>query len=101
MLGLRRHMFVLILSTLKKVLWDESRSPKEDDREQFTMGDIPTEMAPAHLDGGEPGAVGREVKQDESPRCCPHHSLHFVILMGAGMVPGTERVPVECLSTMA
>ena len=52
------------------------------------MGLFPAKMAPQHFDGIEPGAVGRQVEQDETSGCTSHDRLDFVILVGRGVVPG-------------
>lgn len=48
--------------------------------------------------GGEPGAVGRQVKQHQSARRATHRRLGLVALVGISVVPGDRahagRVPV-------
>lgn len=55
---------------------------------QLTMGDLPPEVPPEHLNRIEPGTVGGQVQQHEPTRSGSHDVFHLVILMGCGVVPG-------------
>jgi hypothetical protein len=44
-------------------------------------------VAPEHLDGVLPGAVGRQVEQNQPTRRPTHHRLDLVVLVGVGIIP--------------
>jgi hypothetical protein len=56
--------------------------------EQLTMGDLTPKVAPQHLNGVEPGTIGRQVQQYQPSCRGPYHCFHFIVCMGAGIVPG-------------
>ena len=56
--------------------------------EQLAMRDLAAEVTPEHLDRVEPGAVGRQVQQDEPTSGATQHRLDLVVFMGLGIVPG-------------
>ena len=55
--------------------------------EDFTMGDFSTEVTPEHFDRIQPGAVGGQVKQNQSSGRGTHDCLYFIIFMGVGIIP--------------
>jgi hypothetical protein len=64
------------------------RNERFDGREQLAMGHLAPEVAPEHLDGVQPGAVGWQVEQHQSTSRSTQDRLDLVVLMGVGVVPG-------------
>ncbi len=60
----------------------------------FTLGKssqwvhLTPEVSPEHLDGIEPGTVGRQVKQHQPTRRSTQNRLDLIIFVGIGVVPG-------------
>lgn len=54
---------------------------------ELTMGNFATEMPPEHFNRIEPGAVGGQVQQHQSPLSGLNDRIDIFILMGIGVVP--------------
>ena len=52
------------------------------------MGYLAPEVSPEHLDGIEPGTVGRQVKQHQPTRRSTQNRFDLIVFVGIGVVPG-------------
>src|SRR5574341_1586954 len=53
---------------------------------EFAMGDLTAEMSPQHFNRVEPGAIGRQIEQDQPTRSIPENRFNFVVFMGVGVI---------------
>src|SRR5687768_15449886 len=70
-----------------------------DRLKEFAMGNFTAKVPPEHFNWVQPGAVCRQVKENQSAGRGSYHRFHLIIFMGRGIVPsdvdGSGRMLVE------